>query len=109
MLQETERHHGKNAAQQQLVKDGKATVSIVRVLQADGSAQPKQVLVGINNRVNAQVIAGLKEGDQVVQNEQFGFIKFGSRVDIFLPLGTKVNLELNQVVKGGITVLGELS
>ncbi|MFH7809123.1 MULTISPECIES: MacA family efflux pump subunit [unclassified Acinetobacter] len=55
-----------NAAQQQLVKDGKATVSVVRVLQADGSAQPKQVLVGINNRVNAQVIAGLKEGDQVV-------------------------------------------
>lgn len=55
-----------NAAQQQLVKDGKATVSVVRVLQTDGSAQPKQVLVGINNRVNAQVIAGLKEGDQVV-------------------------------------------
>ncbi|RYF13269.1 MAG: phosphatidylserine decarboxylase family protein, partial [Flavobacteriales bacterium] len=37
------------------------------------------------------------------------FIKFGSRVDIYLPLGTKVNLELNQVVKGGITVLGELA
>ncbi len=34
--------------------------------QADGSAQPKQILVGINNRVNAQVLAGLKEGDQVV-------------------------------------------
>ncbi|RZK87902.1 MAG: phosphatidylserine decarboxylase family protein, partial [Pedobacter sp.] len=40
---------------------------------------------------------------------QFGFIKFGSRVDIFLPVGTKVNLQLNQVVKGGITVLAELS
>ena len=55
-----------NAAQQQLVKEGKATLSVVRVLQADGSAQPKQILVGINNRVNAQVLAGLKEGDQVV-------------------------------------------
>src|SRR3990167_2026492 len=45
-----------NAAQQQLVKEGKATLSVVRVLQADGSAQPKQILVGINNRVNAQVL-----------------------------------------------------
>jgi len=54
------------AAQQQLIKDGKANLSVVRVLQADGSAQPKQVLIGINNRVNAQVLAGLKEGDQVV-------------------------------------------
>lgn len=56
-----------------------------------------------------RIVWYVKEGDQVVQTEQFGFIKFGSRVDIFLPLGTKVNLELNQVVKGGITVLGELS
>ena len=56
-----------------------------------------------------RIVWYVKEGDQVTQNEQFGFIKFGSRVDIFLPLGTKVNLELNQVVKGGITVLGELA
>ncbi|MCJ8161916.1 MacA family efflux pump subunit [Acinetobacter zhairhuonensis] len=55
-----------NAAQQQLVKDGKASLSVVRVLQADGTAQPKQVLIGINNRVSAQVLAGLKEGDEVV-------------------------------------------
>lgn len=56
-----------------------------------------------------RIVWYVKEGDQVAQTEQFGFIKFGSRVDIFLPLGTKVNLQLNQVVKGGITVLGELS
>ena len=56
-----------------------------------------------------RIVWYVKEGDQVTQNEQFGFIKFGSRVDIYLPLGTKINLELNQVVKGGITVLGELS
>ncbi len=55
-----------------------------------------------------RIVWYVKEGDQVQQAEQFGFIKFGSRVDIFLPVGTKVNLELNQVVKGGITVLGEL-
>lgn len=56
-----------------------------------------------------RIVWYVKEGDVVKQTEQFGFIKFGSRVDIFLPLGTKVNLELNQVVKGGITVLAELS
>jgi len=56
-----------------------------------------------------RIVWYIKEGDVVEQGKEFGFIKFGSRVDIFLPLGTKVNLELNQVVKGGITVLGELS
>lgn len=56
-----------------------------------------------------RIVWYVKEGDVVEQSKEFGFIKFGSRVDIFLPLGTKVNLELNQVVKGGITVLGELS
>lgn len=56
-----------------------------------------------------RIVWYVKEGDQVEQSKEFGFIKFGSRVDIFLPLGTKINLELNQVVKGGITVLGELA
>jgi phosphatidylserine decarboxylase len=45
----------------------------------------------------------------VQQGEQFGFIKFGSRVDIFLPLGTKVKVNINDVVKGGRTVLAELT
>ncbi|NTE05212.1 phosphatidylserine decarboxylase family protein [Agrobacterium tumefaciens] len=56
-----------------------------------------------------RIVWYIKEGDQVVQTEQFGFIKFGSRVDVFLPVGTKVNVELNQVVKGGITTLATLS
>jgi len=55
-----------------------------------------------------RIVCYVKEGDVVEQGKEFGFIKFGSRVDLFLPLGTKINLELNQVVKGGITVLGEL-
>ena len=44
-------------------------------------------------------------GQKVVQGEDAGFIKFGSRVDLFLPIGTKVNVKLNEVVKGGITVI----
>lgn len=55
-----------------------------------------------------RIVWYLKEGDQVQQAEQFGFIKFGSRVDVFLPLGTKINVNLNEVVKGGVTVLATL-
>lgn len=51
----------------------------------------------------------LNEGDEVQQNAELGFIKFGSRVDLFLPLGTKIDVKLNQKVKGGITVIGELT
>ena len=52
-----------------------------------------------------RIVMYSKEGDVAEQTAQFGFIKFGSRVDLFLPLGTKVKVELNQVVKGGITVI----
>ncbi len=45
------------------------------------------------------------EGDDVEQATDSGFIKFGSRVDVFLPIGTKIDVKLNDVVKGGITVI----
>ena len=48
-------------------------------------------------------------GQQVKQTEEYGFIKFGSRVDVLLPVGTKINVQLNQVVKGGVTVLASWS
>lgn len=47
-------------------------------------------------------------GTKLKQGEEFGFIKFGSRVDIFLPLGTKVNVEMNQMVKGNLDVIAQL-
>ena len=50
----------------------------------------------------------LNEGDEVEQNAEMGFIKFGSRVDLFLPVGTKIEVDLKQKVKGGITVIGTL-
>ncbi|MDB5012583.1 MAG: Phosphatidylserine decarboxylase proenzyme [Daejeonella sp.] len=55
-----------------------------------------------------RIVCYSKEGESVEQGSQFGFIKFGSRVDVFLPLGTEIKVELNQVVKGGKTVLAEL-
>jgi len=44
-------------------------------------------------------------GSRVQQGEEFGFIKFGSRVDVLLPPGARVQVQLNQVVQGGVTVL----
>jgi phosphatidylserine decarboxylase len=45
------------------------------------------------------------EGMQVVQGEDAGFIKFGSRVDLFFPIGTKLNVNLNDVVKGNKSII----
>lgn len=45
------------------------------------------------------------EGMQVMQGEDAGFIKFGSRVDLFLPIGTKLNVNLNDVVKGNKSII----
>lgn len=55
-----------------------------------------------------RIVWYVKEGQYVAQAGEMGFIKFGSRVDIFLPVGTKITVELNQVVKGGRTVLAEI-
>ena len=52
-----------------------------------------------------RIVNYAKVGDSAEQGKDAGFIKFGSRVDLFLPIGTKVNVKLNQVVKGGITVI----
>jgi phosphatidylserine decarboxylase len=49
-----------------------------------------------------------KEGDKAEQCGEMGFIKFGSRVDLFLPVGTKLNVKIGDVVKGSQTVLGEI-
>jgi len=50
----------------------------------------------------------VKEGDTVQQTKEFGFIRFGSRVDVFLPVGTPVNVKIGDITQGGVTVLAEL-
>src|SRR5580704_10064027 len=52
-----------------------------------------------------RIVNYLSVGQRVEQSVEMGFIKFGSRVDVLLPPGTKVNVQLNQVVQGGVTVL----
>jgi phosphatidylserine decarboxylase len=52
-----------------------------------------------------RIVNYAEEGMQVVQGTDAGFIKFGSRVDLFLPLGTQINVELNQKAIGGKTII----
>ena len=85
------------------------------------STENERTTIVIENSLGVQVlfrqIAGalarrivwyVKEGDVVEQGQQFGFIKFGSRVDVFLPLGSEIKVGLNEVVKGGHTILAVL-
>ncbi len=51
----------------------------------------------------------VKEGDVLQQNDEFGFIRFGSRVDIYFPIGTKIDVKIGDVVQGGMTVLASIS
>jgi phosphatidylserine decarboxylase len=66
-----------------------------------GSLLVKQIAGALAKRV----INYLIPGQEVLQCAEMGFIKFGSRVDVLLPPGTPVKVELNQMVKGGVTIL----
>jgi phosphatidylserine decarboxylase len=69
----------------------------------------KEILVKqIAGALAKRIINYLEIGTKVKQTDEFGFIKFGSRVDLLLPIGTKLNVQLNEVVKGGVTVIGTL-
>ena len=59
----------------------------------------------IAGKIARRIVNYAKIGDHVTQGEDAGFIKFGSRVDLFLPLNSKINVDLNELVKGGKTVI----
>lgn len=56
-----------------------------------------------------RIVCYVKEGDSVQQGNEFGFIKFGSRIDIFLPLDAKILVNLDDRPVGGETVIAELA
>ncbi len=69
-----------------------------------GEVLVKQIAGALAKRI----VNYLSIGQEVHQGNELGFIKFGSRVDVILPLSVKVNVQLNQMVKGGVTVLATL-
>ena len=84
------------------------------------SLENEQMSVGIENghtRVLVRQIAGLiarrvvtysREGEQVEQGDRMGLIRFGSRVDVFLPPNAKVTVNVGQLTFAGVTVVGRL-
>ena len=52
-----------------------------------------------------RIVNNAKEGDSAVQGDEFGFIKFGSRVDLLLPVNVNVKVNLEQKVVGAETVI----
>ena len=61
----------------------------------------------IAGAVARRIVNYAKVGDEVVQGTDAGFIKFGSRVDLFLPLDSKIKVELDQIVKGAEDIIAE--
>ncbi len=73
--------------------------STVVVENEKGAVLMRQIAGAVARRI----VTYAKVGDVAQQNAEFGFIKFGSRVDLFLPVGTKVNAQIGDVVQGGIS------
>ncbi|MFN3343903.1 MAG: phosphatidylserine decarboxylase family protein [Flavobacteriales bacterium] len=59
----------------------------------------------IAGAVARRIVNYAKEGNTATQSKEFGFIKFGSRLDILLPMDANVNVEINQMVQGSVTTL----
>lgn len=62
----------------------------------------------IAGAVARRIIWYVKEGQPVEQGTELGFIKFGSRVDLYLPLEAEIRVSIGDRTKGGVTVLAEL-
>jgi phosphatidylserine decarboxylase len=67
------------------------------------------VMCQIAGAMARRIINYVTVGDTVDQTTELGFIRFGSRVDLYLPLGTKLNVKLRDKVKGSQTIIGTLN
>lgn len=76
----------------------------VVIRNSHGEILVKQIAGALARRI----VNYLSVGQKVQQSAEMGFIKFGSRVDVLLPAGTPVQVQLNQIVQGGVTILAKL-
>lgn len=74
----------------------------------ESDAGPLVLFRQIAGAMARRIVWYVNVGDEVTQGEEFGFIKFGSRVDLFVPVDTVVKVEMGQKVKGGETVICQL-
>jgi phosphatidylserine decarboxylase len=74
----------------------------------EASTGQQLVVVQIAGLIARRIVSWIQPGDQLERGQRFGMIRFGSRVDTFLPIGTKLRVKRGDQVKGGETILGEL-
>ncbi len=73
-------------------------------------ADGRQIVVKqVAGAVARRILNFLNTGEEVTQDVEMGFIRFGSRVDLYLPLDTKLNIRLGEKVTGSQTIIGEIS
>jgi phosphatidylserine decarboxylase len=73
-----------------------------------GNEQTTLLMRQIAGALARRICYYVKEGQSIKQNEEFGFIRFGSRVDIYFPIGTAIDVKIGQKVEGGVTVLAKM-
>lgn len=86
----------------------------------DASYENEQSIIGIENDrckilfkqiagiIARRIVCNIREGNKVTKGERFGIIKFGSRVDMFIPANVKIKVKLNDRVTGGETIIGQI-
>jgi phosphatidylserine decarboxylase len=68
----------------------------------------KVLCVQVAGLIARRIVCWISPKDQAIRGERYGLIRFGSRMDTFLPMGTKLRVAVGERVKGGETILGEL-
>jgi len=68
----------------------------------------KVLCVQVAGLIARRIVCWVSPRDRAIQGERYGLIRFGSRMDTFLPMGAKLRVAVGERVKGGETILGEL-
>lgn len=88
--------------------DPKASIENERTSIAYESNGKKILMRQIAGALARRIVNYLHKGDEVVRGNDMGFIKLGSRVDLYLPLGSEILVEMDQKVKGNIDVIARI-
>jgi phosphatidylserine decarboxylase len=75
----------------------------------EGAGGVKVLVIQIAGLVARRIVSYVSAGDSVKKGDRFGLIRFGSRLDLYLPKDTDIRVQLGQKVRGGETIMGVLS
>jgi len=77
------------------------------IIQSKNNSKRIITCVQIAGLVARRILCYKETGDELTRGERYGFIKFGSRVDLYLPLNTSIKVQLGQKVKNGESIIAE--